>query len=351
MVAELTRTPRLQPGDRVAVVAPSGPVPEDRLHTGVRMLREWGLDVALAKHVSDVHPQFGYLAGTDADRAADLQEAWLDDSISGILCARGGYGVQRMVDLLDWDAMRASAPKVFCGYSDVTSLHSAFATKLGVVTFHGPNAGGLPFISDQRSERLLRQMFFEPEAEAARTLTSPTAETLVPGRAHGVTLGGCLALIAADVGTPTGQPSAAGGIVVLEDTGEDRYRLDRYVTQLLRAGWFDGVAGIALGSWYDCEDGVRELMLERLSGLGVPIIWELGFGDAHTNETHKQRGPPPVDGAGANGRDRLAGESHLLRRTPARNRDNSPRKPGGSAISEWKPVGATRPDRVDAPHR
>lgn len=280
---ELVRPPRLRPGDRVAVVSPSGPVPKDRLDAGCAVLRDWGLDVVLAPHVTDVHDRFGYLAGNDADRAADLQQAWLDPDVHGVLCARGGYGVQRMVDLLDWPAMRAVPPKVFGGYSDITALHEAFATQLGVVTLHAPMVGARPFIDDERSARLLRDMLFQPER--ALVLSSPSAETLVDGVARGITLGGCVSLLAAEIGSPTARSGAGGGILVLEDFEEDLYRLDRYFTQLLRTGWLDGVAGIALGSWHDCEAGVHDLVLDRLGGLGVPIVGELGFGHGPSSIT------------------------------------------------------------------
>ncbi len=275
-VSELTRPPRLRPGDRVAVVSPSGPVSKDRLDAGCAILHGWGLDVVLGKHVTDVHDRFGYLAGDDADRAADLQAAWLDPDVQGILCARGGYGAHRMVDLLDWTAMRAAPPKVFGGFSDVTALHEAFANRLGVVTLHCPMVGTLPFVNDEWSERRLHEMLVAPER--ALVLTSPSAETLVPGVARGVTLGGCASLLAAEIGSPTARPGAAGGILLLEDFDEDLYRLDRIFTQLVRSGWLDGVAGIALGSWHGCEPGVHDLVLDRFGGLAVPIVGELGFG-------------------------------------------------------------------------
>lgn len=275
-VPPLRRPRRLRPGDRVAVVSPGGPVAKDRLDAGCAVLRSWGLDVVLGAHVADVGPRFGYLAGQDADRAADLQAAWLDPEVDGILCARGGYGSQLTADLLDWEAMRSVPPKVFGGYSDVTTLHAAFATRLGVATLHCPMVGARPFVDDARSARLLRRMLFEPGEEL--TLTSPGAVTLVPGAARGVTVGGCASILAAEVGSPTAWPGARGGILLLEDTDEDLYRLDRIFTQLLRSGWLDGVAGIALGSWQGCEDGVHDLVLERFGGLDVPIVGELGFG-------------------------------------------------------------------------
>lgn len=257
------------------------------------MLRGWGLDVRLSRHVADVHDELGYLAGTDAARATDLQEAWLDPEVAAIICARGGYGAQRMVDLLDWDAMRMVEPKVFAGYSDITALHEAFATQLGVVTLHAPMVGGKPFLTDDRSARLLRQTLFSPED--ALVLTSETAHTLIGGHAKGVTVGGCVSLLAADIGTPTGRTGVDGGLLVIEDVEEDRYRLDRIFTQLLRSGWMDGVAGIVLGSWQDCEDGVEDLVVDRFGGLGVPIVGELGFGHGPSSLTVPLGVPATLD--------------------------------------------------------
>ncbi|MFI6698158.1 LD-carboxypeptidase [Streptomyces sp. NPDC050509] len=277
----LTRPARLRPGARVAVVAPSGPVPADRLDAGLDILRGWDLDPVVAPHVLDVHPH-GYLAGSDADRARDLQEAWCDPSVSAVFCARGGYGVQRMVDLLDWTAIRAAGPKVFVGYSDITALHEAFAVRAGLATLHGPMTAALTFLKDPATQESLRATLFAPES--VRTLGLDTARGLVPGRARGVTLGGCVSLLAADLGTPYARTSAAGGLLMIEDVGEEPYRLDRILTQLLRSGWLDGVAGIGLGSWAGCGpyEDVHALLLDRLGGLGVPVVEELGFGHGDT---------------------------------------------------------------------
>jgi muramoyltetrapeptide carboxypeptidase len=281
-VPALTRPRRLAAGDRVVVVSPSGPVPKDRLDIGCAILRGWGLDVVVAPHALDVHDRFGYLAGGDADRAGDLQDAWLDPSVAAVLCARGGYGVQRILDRLDWSAMRGVAPKVLAGYSDITALHEAFATRLGVATLHAPMVGAHVFVSDDRTAELFRRTLFEPES--VRTLTSPTAHALVPGRARGVTVGGCLGMLAAELGTATGRGSAEGGIVLLEDVDEKAYRVDGYLTHLRRAGWFDGVAGVVLGSWKDCEP-VEDVMRDRLTDLGVPVVSELGFGHGDSSLT------------------------------------------------------------------
>ena len=264
------------------IVSPSGPVPADHLEVGCAVLREWGLDVVVAPHALDRHGSFDYLAGTDEVRARDLQEAWCDPSVAGVICARGGYGVQRMLELIDWPAMRAAGPKVMVGFSDITALHSAFAAHLGLATVHGPMPGTAMFTVDERTRELLRRMLMQPDD--TMVLTSPEARVLVPGRASGVTVGGCLSLLAGEIGTPTGLPRAAGGIVLLEDVGEKAYRLDGFLTHLLRVGWFDGVAGVALGSWKDCEP-VDQLMVDRLGGLGVPIVADLGFGHCDSSIT------------------------------------------------------------------
>ncbi|WNI18611.1 S66 peptidase family protein [Actinacidiphila sp. ITFR-21] len=273
----LTRPRRLVRGDRIGVVAPSGPVSREQLKAGLDILRGWGLEPVVAPHVLAEHPA-RYLAGGDRERAADLLAAWCDPTLAAVLCARGGYGAQRMVDLVDWAAMRAAPPKAFIGYSDITALHEAFATRLGVATLHGPMAATETFCVDGPTQDHLRRTLFTPEREL--TLAPPSARTLLPGRAEGVTLGGCASLLAAGLGTPDARRSAAGGILLLEDVGEEAYRLDRVLTQLLRSGWLDGVAGVVLGSWEDCGpyEEIRALALDRFGGLGVPVVEEFGFG-------------------------------------------------------------------------
>ncbi|WP_282693572.1 LD-carboxypeptidase [Streptomyces sp. CC208A] len=281
----LARAARLRPGDRIAVVAPSGPVPEDRLLPGLDLLRGWGLEPVVAPHVLDTHPALGHLAGADRARARDLTEAYGDPSVAAVICARGGYGAQRMVDLVDWSVIRAAGPKAFIGYSDVTALHEAFAVRAGFATLHGPMVATAAFLTEPRTRESLRATLFEPET--VRTLGAGTASPLVPGRAAGITLGGCVSLLAADLATPRARPSARGGLLLLEDTGEEPYRLDRILTQLLRSGLLDGVAGIALGSWEECGpyEEVRAVLADRLGGLGVPVVEELGFGHRPTAPT------------------------------------------------------------------
>ena len=279
----------------MAIVAPSGPVREDRLTKGLAILRGWGLEVDVAPHVTAVDERFAYLAGADRDRAADLQAAWLNPAVAGVVCARGGYGAERILELLDWPAMRAAGPKVFAGYSDVTALHEAFALRLGLVTLHAPMAAAQAFVSDELTAELFRRTLFEPEV--MQMITSSTAEIMAPGRARGVTVGGCLSLLASAIGTPTGRQNVAGGILLLEDVAEEPYRLDRMLTHLRRSGWLDGVAGIAFGSLFGCgpADLLGDLILDRLGGRDVPIVWELGFGHGPSSLTVPLGVPASLD--------------------------------------------------------
>uniref|UniRef100_UPI0011EA6F63 S66 peptidase family protein n=1 Tax=Kitasatospora sp. MBT63 TaxID=1444768 RepID=UPI0011EA6F63 len=179
------RPRHLVPGDQVALVAPSGPVDPARLALGTRILRSWGLRPRPAPHLLDRHPVLGHLAGTDADRAADFQQAWLDPGTAAVFCARGGYGTQRMVELIDWDALRAAPPKILVGFSDATVLHEAVARHLGIPTLYGPMPGAVSFSADPPTAEHLRRTLFEPAGTTV--LTSRTAATLVPGRARGTT--------------------------------------------------------------------------------------------------------------------------------------------------------------------
>ncbi|MET9592782.1 LD-carboxypeptidase [Streptomyces sp. NPDC006516] len=308
----LARAARLRPGSRVAVVAPCGPVPPERLERGLDFLRGWDLDPVVAPHVLDGHPELDYLSATDADRARDLQEAWCDPSVEAVLCARGGYGAHRMVDLLDWPALRAAGPKAFVGYSDITVLHEAFALRAGFATIHGPMVATEVFLGDEATRQALRSTLFEPES--VQRLGLEAAIALVPGTARGVTYGGCASLLAADAGTPWARTSAEGGLLVVEDTGEEPYRLDGILTRLRRIGALDGIAGVVCGSWDGCGpyEQVRAVLADRLGGLGVPVVEELGFGHCPTALTVPLGVPAVLDAPADGGRCTLTAQVPAL---------------------------------------
>lgn len=259
----------MRPGDRVAVVAPAGLVPEAALAVGVERLRSWGLEVVVGAHVLDRHPTLPYLAGTDADRAADFMRAWCDPSVRAVFAARGGYGALRTLAHLDLDRVR-ERPKTLVGSSDVTALHRA----AGGVTLFGPMPATAPFADDEAALDDLRRMLFAP-AQAPPYEGTP----LLPGTATGPLVGGTLSLLVSGVGVVP--PPPAGAIVLLEDVNEQPYRIDHFLTHLLAAGWFDRAAGIALGSWEKCgkdPQAVRDVLADRLLPLGVPIAADLPVG-------------------------------------------------------------------------
>ncbi|MBB2915257.1 muramoyltetrapeptide carboxypeptidase [Streptosporangium becharense] len=263
--------PPIRPGDTVAVVTPCGPPDPARLARGIRVLEGLGLKVVTGAHVLDRHR---YLAGADAARAADLQEAWCDPAVSAVFCARGGYGATRVLGLLDWDALRAAGPKALVGSSDVTALHSAFAAELGLASWFGPMPA-CTTISDPGGPE--PRTFGHLEAALAGD-PAPVAgdRMIVPGDVTAPVTGGNLTLLAALCGTPYAL-SARGRIVLLEDVGEAPYRIDRMLTQLLQSGALDGAAGFALGSWVGCGDPYPVLE-ELLAPLGVPVLAGLPVG-------------------------------------------------------------------------
>lgn len=278
---QLARAPRLAPGDTVAVVAPAGPVPPDRLAAGIAVLGSWGLDVRVLEHVradSDGRSFPAHLAAADADRADDFMRAWCDPHVRAVLCARGGFGAHRMLDLLDWQALAAAGPKVLVGFSDITALHQAVAAELGLSTLHGPVVASLGS-GDRASQDHLRRMLMEP-AEALELVDH--GRTRVGGRAEGVLVGGNLAVLAAGIGTPH-SVTATDSIVVLEDVTEPVYRIDRLLTQLLRSGWLTGARGVVLGDFDAAAGDLDGLLADRLGGLGVPVLADAPFGHGPRN--------------------------------------------------------------------
>jgi len=258
--------PLLRAGDKVAVVAPSGPVDPERLDRGCALLRGRGLDVTVGKHAFDRAPSgLTYLAGSDAERAADLQSAWCDPAISAVLCARGGYGAARVLGHLDWAAMARARPKLLHGSSDITALHVAFGRRLGVATSFGPMVASTLADGEPEAVAHLRESLFGAGA-AVHGAYAPRG-----GRAHGTLTGGNLTLLTSLLGTPYAPEPATGRIAFLEDVDEAPYRVDRMLTQLLQAGWFEGVAGIALGTWIGCGD-LDAVFADRLMPIGVPVL-------------------------------------------------------------------------------
>ncbi|WP_446216207.1 S66 peptidase family protein [Micromonospora sp. IBHARD004] len=272
------RPPVLRPGDTVMLVSPSGPTRPERVARGVELLTGWGLRPVLAPNA---YARRGYLAGGDELRAADLNTAFADPEVRGVLCTRGGYGAQRVVDLIDMAAVRRD-PKVVAGFSDITALQFALWRGARLASVHGPGAAWLDERTPLHSAESLHAalMTTEPVTVAA-VAAEETFGVRVPGRAAGPLLGGNLCLITASIGTPD-MPDLTGAVLLVEEVQEPPYKVDRMLTQLRRCGALDGVAGVAVGQFTDCADGwettVADVLGERLGGLGVPVLGGLPIG-------------------------------------------------------------------------
>jgi muramoyltetrapeptide carboxypeptidase len=269
----------LQLGARVALIGTSGPPPVGQLDRAVLQLKEWGLDPVVGTSADARHPRADYLLGTDQQRAADLQWAWCDPEIDAVFCIRGGYGAARILDLLDVDVLRAARHKPIFGSSDVTAIAEFWLERLGCGFWFSPMVTSAALLDDDLARAGLTDAIFEP-AEG-RAFTSSAAGSILRGQATGPLIGGNLAVLAMTTGA-RGRPPLdnAGCLALIEDVTEPTYKIDGFLTSLLRAGWFDGVAGVALGSWRDCGplDEIHALAEELLTPLGVPVVWELGFG-------------------------------------------------------------------------
>ncbi len=273
---KLIRPPRLYPGDRVTVVAASGPVNREKFSAGVEVL---GGRYDLSFDESSLFARKGFLAGEDAHRLDHLNAALRDPDCRAIILARGGYGLTRILPGIDGEALRTD-PKVIVGYSDVTALLSV-CIHSGVAAIHGPMVSDFGELSEGDRDSLFN-LLENPDPG----LIFAGLETLMEGRARGPLLGGNLEVLSRLLGTPF-QPDFEGAILFLEEVGEFPYRVDRLLTHLEMAGVFDSVSGILIGDFTDCdelEEGLvqppsgRDVLVERLERLRVPVALGGAFG-------------------------------------------------------------------------
>lgn len=284
--------PRLSPGARIALVAPSGPLLErDDLTRSVELCQAMGYEGVLFPNTSRA---YGYLAGRDDERIADLNRALAARDIDAVWCIRGGNGMNRIVQRLDFDGF-ARAPKPVIGYSDITVLLLALWHRTGVVTFHGPIAR-TPMANFQRwhFDRVLGSV--SPAGRLGRP--APPSDVLVPergriftlrgGTARGPLVGGNLTLVQALLGTPF-LPDLTGAILFLEDVSEDVYRIDRMLAHLKLAGALDNLAGVMIGRFTDMSQGgdggalgFDEVLATHLGPLEIPVA--VGFPFGHIDE-------------------------------------------------------------------
>lgn len=273
----------LIPGDKIGVIAPAGPVPAEELRKGVALIEQRGYQVVIGPHVLDRLEGCNYLAGLDAHRLEDLHTLFAREDLAAIFCARGGYGSMRLFPLLDLDLLRRH-PKLFVGYSDITSLHLALNQSAGLVTIHGPNLTQLPRLNE-RSSASFWNLLENPSEVGLIPMQPEETSTLVGGVAEGELAGGNLCLLAHACGSRF-SPDLKGKLVLIEDTGEAIYRVDRFLVQLRNAGQLDQAAGFIVGTitgWREQErdppaNSPETLWRQLLEPLGKPTLIGFPFG-------------------------------------------------------------------------
>jgi len=292
----MIRPERLQSGDVVGIIAPASAPPDPKaVDRVVGQVERLGFKPKLARNV---RARLGFLAGDDRQRATDLMTMFTDRKVRGIICIRGGYGTARLLERLDYGVIRRN-PKVFAGYSDITSLHCAFAVKANLISFHSPmlNEGlGAETFPAFSNESFLRNVTeAKPSGSISAGYKDKTVTILRRGVVEGALLGGNLSLLVTTLGTPY-QPEFKNRILFFEDIGERLYRLDRLLTHLLNAGVLQQVAGVAVGINQDCDEPAdakakeyrqssADILKDRLKPLGVPVVTGLPFGHQPMNAT------------------------------------------------------------------
>jgi muramoyltetrapeptide carboxypeptidase len=259
----------------VRLVSPASTPDEQAVARSVALLEGLGLRAELGRHVFD---RLGYLAGSDADRLADLDDALRDPGVRAVIATRGGKGAYRIAGDLDFAALRGD-PKPLVGFSEVTILHLAAWHHAGVPGIHGACWDAERF-GTVSATSFTRALFTAEPITVHSRPDETTAPLTGRGRASGVLLGGNLDMVAAAAGWAL--PSLHGAILLIEDVEKGLGHLDRHLTRLLKAGCLDGVVGIAVGQFTGCGPSrgwsVVDLLRDRLAPLGVPILGGLPLG-------------------------------------------------------------------------
>ena len=278
----LIRPKKLKQGDMVGVVAPAGPVDPAHLEEGLGVIRGMGFQPVLGRSVND---RKHFLAGEDEDRADDLMVMFQNPEIKAIFCARGGYGVNRVLPLLDPKIIRKN-PKVVVGSSDITLLLIYLLQKCGLVSFHGPMVAGSFGCKPMKISKTQFRKILTGIKEGGH-LNAPQAQVLQEGTARGKLVGGCLTLMCRSLKTPY-EIQTRDGIVLIEDVNEPAYRIDGMLWQLKAAGKFRGVKGIVFGEMINCRFGdgqkgrLEDLFRDIVPNRTIPVLTDCPVG--HGNE-------------------------------------------------------------------
>ena len=291
---EWIRPPALKPGDTIAFVAPAAPGELAPLRVYAKRLEDAGYKVLIPK---DIERKIGYLAGTDEQRAAELNAVIRDPGVQAIFPCRGGYGLTRILDRIDYAALRKN-PKIITGYSDLTALHLAVARKAKVVTFHSPMPMHSLWQGDKDRHAFATRSFDRAvfanqykKGQEGYVITVPDnvkPVKLIAGKAQGRLLGGNLSLICATLGTPHAiEPK--GAILFVEDVNEAPYRVDRLLSQLRLAGVMDAVAGVVVGNFSAKNAGeaqeIQRVLRDYFESMKVPIVMNFPVGHISQNAT------------------------------------------------------------------
>ena len=272
----------LHKGDEVALIAPSGFQPPERLDKAVESVQNYGLKPRLFPTCTKQH---GYFAGADMERARDLADAFMSPDIKAVICIRGGYGAQRLLGQVDLDAIAASGKPLY-GYSDITALHTEM-NRRGVISWHTPMPGTEWYkgLDSFTAESLKAALFGPLPDKLINPEGSGSLEALFPGRSEGILCGGNLSLISSSVGTVY-EIDTKGKILFLEDVDELPHRIDRMLLQLRYAGKFEDCAGVVFGAFTDCEpksgessQSVGDIINELAGEIKKPVI--TGFQCGH----------------------------------------------------------------------
>lgn len=273
--------PKLHPGDTIGLVCPSSPVTEERLFQCISVLQAMGFRVRAADNITKNHG--GYMAGTGKERAEWINRMFADPEIRAVFCVRGGDGGTRAAEYIDLDLIR-NHPKIFVGYSDITTLHLLFNQECGLVTFHGPMVSSNmvdAFDADTRSA-FFRCINAEDLYEFRNPFSCPIG-VLHEGSARGEVIGGNLSLLAAAVGTPY-EPKTEGRILFIEEVEEPVTKIEKWMCQLKNAGLLSRCAGILLGQFtdisneFDPEYTGLDCIREILEDIPCPVLYDLQSG-------------------------------------------------------------------------
>jgi muramoyltetrapeptide carboxypeptidase len=280
----IIKPPRLRKGDLIGLIAPaSTPSSEEKILKGLLYLEQLGYRVKCGKHIRTV---YGYLAGSDDERAADFNEMVRDKNVKAIFAIRGGYGTPRLLQMIDYRALKTN-PKIIVGYSDITALQLAIFRKIGLVTFSGPMTGSDMWrdFNPYTEEHFWRVITSNKKIGALLNPDDEPLSILRHGKATGRLVGGNLSLLTCLMGTPF-QPLLKNSILVLEDVEESPYRVDRMLAQLLNAGILSKLEALVFGKFTDCvprnlDDPhltIEEVQEEFAQKIDCPVMMNFQYG-------------------------------------------------------------------------